>query len=241
MSKETIAIRVPDDTFERFEEYRTEGEEISKADAGRRLLEYGLKYEEGELVMPAGSGDTRDKDGQDADSDQQGSGFVDTFLPVLTGGFVVLAVGALLFGAGGAALLSSGFALGGFATAFKDGPELEWLSNRLQNVLMLDPIGPEEPTTIVEWLAALNDPAYRLFLAGVPYAILARAAPALGLDVLLTATLGPTATRLLIFVLPVVWVGATGLFQLVSVFALAIVRRGEPDPVHTPAEVPTDA
>jgi Flp pilus assembly protein TadB len=48
VSKKNITIRVPPDTYDEFEEYRRErlpdtDEEISKADAGRRLLEAGLE------------------------------------------------------------------------------------------------------------------------------------------------------------------------------------------------------
>lgn len=48
VSKKNITIRVPPDTYEEFEEYRCErlpdsDEGISKADAGRRLLEAGLE------------------------------------------------------------------------------------------------------------------------------------------------------------------------------------------------------
>jgi len=47
MSKKTISIRVPTDTHDRFEKYRAENapddEELTKADAGRQLLEAGLE------------------------------------------------------------------------------------------------------------------------------------------------------------------------------------------------------
>jgi len=40
--KKHITLRVPQDTYREFEEYREDRGEISKADAGRRLLEAGL-------------------------------------------------------------------------------------------------------------------------------------------------------------------------------------------------------
>jgi hypothetical protein len=40
--KKNITLRVPKDTYREFEEYRKDRGEISKADAGRRLLEAGL-------------------------------------------------------------------------------------------------------------------------------------------------------------------------------------------------------
>ena len=42
-SKRNITIRVPNDTYDEFEEYR-DGRDISKADAGRRLLEDALQH-----------------------------------------------------------------------------------------------------------------------------------------------------------------------------------------------------
>lgn len=45
-AKKNLTIRVPKDTYEEFEEYR--GDELSKADAGRRLLESGLENENSE-------------------------------------------------------------------------------------------------------------------------------------------------------------------------------------------------
>ena len=46
-NKEHITLRVPRDTYEEFEGYRKERGEISKADAGRRLLEKGLEQVNG--------------------------------------------------------------------------------------------------------------------------------------------------------------------------------------------------
>jgi len=40
--KENITLRVPQDTYEQFERYRKERGGISKADAGRRLLQDAL-------------------------------------------------------------------------------------------------------------------------------------------------------------------------------------------------------
>jgi hypothetical protein len=52
MAKKTLSIRLPPDTYERFEEYRdansSEESELSKADAGRRLLEKGLDGVDGD-------------------------------------------------------------------------------------------------------------------------------------------------------------------------------------------------
>jgi len=45
MSKKNITIRVPQDTHQEFEEYRETKGGISKADAGRRLLERALHQE----------------------------------------------------------------------------------------------------------------------------------------------------------------------------------------------------
>lgn len=59
MPKKTISVRVPPDTHERFEEYREknsgdeeDGGELSKADAGRRLLERGLDLEGEHSALP---------------------------------------------------------------------------------------------------------------------------------------------------------------------------------------------
>lgn len=44
--KKNVTLRVPRDTYEDFEEYRQQHGDISKADAGRRLLESGLHSKE---------------------------------------------------------------------------------------------------------------------------------------------------------------------------------------------------
>jgi hypothetical protein len=69
--KETIALRVPPDTHAEFERYREErsgpDDELSKSDAGRRLLERGLDYERGRIT-PANDDET------DEDEDDEGGG-----------------------------------------------------------------------------------------------------------------------------------------------------------------------
>jgi hypothetical protein len=45
VQKKNLTVRVPVDTYEEFEDYREERGNISKADAGRRLLEEGLDAE----------------------------------------------------------------------------------------------------------------------------------------------------------------------------------------------------
>ena len=69
MSKKTISIRVTQATYEDFEEYRhdqgTETEPLSKADAGRKLIESGLNTEQSD--HPPRQSDTErdtDDDGQ---------------------------------------------------------------------------------------------------------------------------------------------------------------------------------
>lgn len=53
MTKKNVTVRVPEDTYARFEEYRkSESGEISKADAGRRLLESGLNAEQSPDTPP---------------------------------------------------------------------------------------------------------------------------------------------------------------------------------------------
>jgi len=53
--KETVSARVPQDTNKRFEQYR-EQRDISKSEAGKRLIERGLDWETGETA-PGGAGD----------------------------------------------------------------------------------------------------------------------------------------------------------------------------------------
>lgn len=47
-TKKNLTIRVPKDTYEKFEKYR--GDDLSKADAGRRLLESGLENEQSDAA-----------------------------------------------------------------------------------------------------------------------------------------------------------------------------------------------
>lgn len=46
--KDTVSARVPQDTSERFEAYRDD-RDISKSEAGKRLIERGLDWESGEV------------------------------------------------------------------------------------------------------------------------------------------------------------------------------------------------
>jgi len=75
MTKKTISFRIPPDTHDRFEEYREQrssGEDkLSKADAGRRLLETGLEVE---------AQDTSNQRGQSESSGGRPSGVIGSLL-----------------------------------------------------------------------------------------------------------------------------------------------------------------
>jgi hypothetical protein len=74
MSKKTISVRVTQRTYEEFEEYRhdqgTETEPLSKADAGRELIESGLENEKQPDTATAGRAPPRSADGHDEDASE---------------------------------------------------------------------------------------------------------------------------------------------------------------------------
>lgn len=85
MSKKTISVRVTQRTYQEFEEYRhdqgTEEEPLSKADAGRKLIESGLGKEKRPDTATAGRAPPRSGDGHDEDASEPG-GLLPTLMSV---------------------------------------------------------------------------------------------------------------------------------------------------------------
>jgi len=127
MPKKTISIRVPPDTHERFEEYREENtpdaeeETLSKADAGRRLLEAGLDVEaERQKIADGGFSDEQREEMRAVVGDR-----VDAVHRTLQLQNVATAVGIVYIAAvaggllvGGSAVVFGVLVLAAFATSF---------------------------------------------------------------------------------------------------------------------------
>lgn len=248
MPKPRLNSRVPEETKQEVKDFADQ-RNLTQSEATRRLLNRGLDYERG-ILKAQPTFEDAERSSEEPEDDRQdgpsagggGGGLLDSLLPSLVAVMLGVTMVMVRFADVQAGLVSLTFAassVGGWAYLNQNrlAPNIpDWVLE----IVAVESLGPDQPTTRVEKIARLDRPAALVHLVGMAYAIVAWTAADIYGVASLVESIGLLATVVVFLLVPFGLLLASLVVWFMATLAAAVVYRVAPDAVETPAEVAAD-